>query len=321
MSLHVVSGEDSFGVSHCVTQLRNQWMASLPPELTSLLYQRLDNPRVDTVINQLQAQVFALGGTPVLEITGFTGFKEAIDKDDWRNALQEALTDAEESKHVLWISPKIDRKFKWVKWLLALPQCQHHNFDPIAPWETAQAEDRLHHMAKTANIPLTPAAAAKIIETLGTDFFAMAQVLQQGLLLSQGKPLAPEHVRPFMADSDNVFKAVEAWVSQANPPDVRWRMWLGILDNDNPHRLLALLTKLVTDYWLVKTMTAQRQPPQAIAAVVGKKPGWVSVQLKWLAKVPTERLAMLHRQLATTEWHLKTGQLPPRLAMEQLWAY
>jgi DNA polymerase III delta subunit len=316
MSLWILSGEDAFLRDNQRKQLLAQWLADVPDALHALLLTRLTNPPLTVLTDTLMTQVFALGGTPILDIQGFDPFKQAIASDTQREALENALLST--TKHVVFSVPKLDKKLKWVKWLLAQPNTQHEVFDPLAFWETDKAVARLMQLAKQQHITLQPAAADHMVDALGMDFYSLLHVLEQAFVLAKGQPVTQTHVTPFLPSGDNLFDALSDWIQQTSVK--RWHVLDHVLETDAPQRVLALIQKMLHDYWLVKTLTEQGQTPQDIAGWVGKKPGWVSMQLKWLQKVPTQRLAHLKAQTLDTENALKSGQLDARLALEMLWA-
>ena len=317
MSIWVLSGEDAFLRQNQRQQLLAAQLAAMPEAMQNMMYSQLNNPSIELLTDTLLAQVLAIGGTPLLEVNTFDGFKTAINSDKARDALQEAL--GQTQKNVMFVTPKLDKKLKWVKWLLGQPQVHHEAFDPLAFWEQEKAIARLMQLAKQQHITLHPNAAQHMVSSLGMDFYALSQVLQQAYTLANGQAVNNDHVTPFLPSGDNLFESLAEWVQQARGPQ-RWQTLDHVLETDAPHRVLALTQKMLHDYWLVKTMTDQGQTPSDIATWVGKKPGWVSMQLRWLQRVPAQRLSHLKSQALQTENAIKSGQMEARLALELLWA-
>jgi DNA polymerase III subunit delta len=317
MTIWVLSGEDAFLRQNQRQQIVSAQLTAMPEAMRAMMVTQLNNPNLQQLTDTLMSQVFALGGTPLLEVNGFDGFKAAISSDKAREALQEALSATQ--KNVLFVVPKLDKKLKWVKWLLGQPHVQHEVFDPLPFWEQEKAIARLMQLAKQHHITMQPQAAQHMVASLGMDFYALSQVMQQAYTLAAGQLVTLAHVTPFLPSGDNLFDSLAQWIQQADAPQ-RWQALDHVLETDAPQRVLALTQKMLHDYWLVKTLTDQGQTPMDIASWVGKKPGWVSMQLRWLQRIPTQRLNDLKMKTLQTENALKSGQMEARLALELLWA-
>jgi DNA polymerase III delta subunit len=220
----------------------------------------------------------------------------------------------------VFVTPKLDKKLKWVKWLLSQPQVTHEVFDPLPFWEVGKAVDQLLVLATQQHIKLDRQAATQLIDAHGMDFFALSQAIEQAHVFAKGQPVTPTHIQAFLPANDNVFDALMAWVQQHQPTENRWQVLHKVMQTDAPLRLLGLTQKMLNDYWLVSSMMRSGHQADSIAPLVGKKPGWVFNVWKWLQHVPPERLVDLRLGAIETDWAIKRGDLAPQLALEVLWS-
>lgn len=144
------------------------------PAMAALSYRKLEKPSLTETLEAVGAPSLCLGGDSLLEIRHFAPLEKALDPDAdadkaQLDALMTLLGNLAPSRHILFVSPKIDRKVKFAKWLTSQADCDAQEFKSFAFWEVDKAISTLLRVMRDREIALSSEAARLLVEQLGVS--------------------------------------------------------------------------------------------------------------------------------------------------------
>lgn len=165
MSIYLFWGDDEFGLSQRVEQLRQE---TLDPAWSSFNFDRISPEQDDgpiQALNQAMTPPFGLGkrlvwlvNSPILQSC----------PEDILEELQRTLPQIPDTTVLLWTSDaKPNGRLKITKLLQNYAEIQE--FSVIPPWKTEQLESQVRQVAKTLEVPLSTEAVELLTVAVGNN--------------------------------------------------------------------------------------------------------------------------------------------------------
>src|SRR5690349_21640077 len=129
MPVLVYWGEEAYDLQEAMERLRKERLSG---EMAAFNHKVLKNPSIADILEATQSAGLLFGGDQQLvEIHQFKCLTKAASDDEAKllEQLKEALQDVGDAKTVVFVSPKIDRKLKFPKWLTSQPWVQAKEFE------------------------------------------------------------------------------------------------------------------------------------------------------------------------------------------------
>jgi DNA polymerase-3 subunit delta len=213
---------------------------------------------------------------------------------------------------IFWAEGKLDRRKKNYKFFEKLEAA--YNFAYL----TGRARRaRLASEAERVGVKLTPEAVSYLDYALAPDLFTVVRELEKLAAYAGDKELAAEEVAEVAATSrlDNVYEMVRH-VGEGRLADALTELRRLLLAGERPESMIGLFARQVRLIWLARELRAAGLAAAEIASRLRVPPFYVGEYLAAADRLPPERLAALHRQLSELDHGVKTGRLPPSLALE-----
>lgn len=320
MPVHVFYGPEEYLRTRAV---RSFCEDRVPPEMAAFGYSRLEKPGIADVMEAAGRVTLSLGGASVVEIRNFPALEKALNEQDEKmlEPLKAVLgEDLPENRFLVFVSAKIDKKIKLVKWLTQQKQVTFHEFAELPFWKADEAVARLVSEAKREGILIKPPAAAMLVESYG---FALQPLMSEAKKLAvytgSERPIDRADVMALCLCHENVFQLLSDWVLEANRSGV-YASLAELLLHQHPVQLFALTQTFLDNIVRFRLWEARGVSPAEMAERSNKKPFSINKDLNKFRRVPLPRLLHLKNTLMTMEWKAKTGQLESRLALEALLA-
>lgn len=318
MPLTVIYGNETFLVSQAVHQLQ---ASVVDPAMKELSHVVLEKPNVDQVIEAVSAVRFNLGGSTLIEIQDF----DLLDKTPSSTAdekqldvLKEVLLDIDDTKHVLFVTSKMNRRIKFPKWLTSKDSgARVQEFKVLNFWQTGDAVDAVIQYARQNNITIQPQAAQLLVEFMGVELQPLINEVQKLSVYTGGKPVTAENVMTLSGHNDNTFAMLNDWITEKNRPEV-FNTLNEILLTQHPMPIFSLTQTVLNNIFQLKLWQMSGLSPNEMAALNKKKPFKIQKDLEAYRSVPFERVKCLKEKTLDLEWKMKTGELNGHLALEIL---
>jgi DNA polymerase-3 subunit delta len=319
MPVYVYTGEDTYHLSRAVKRLREK---IVQPEMAALSYKVLQAPSIAELQASAGAVSFALGGDTLLEVREFSYMAKSADgkgEEAQLEILKEMLLELPSSKHVLFVSAKMDRKYKFPKWITGQKSFIVQEFKDLAFWQTEEAAQQLLAICREEGWPLTPQAAELLVASYGVGFQPLINEVQKLAVYTAGQPITPEAVAAISVRNDNVFEMLEDWMNDRDRSQIA-RTLNELLLRQHPVQLFSLLQTTLDNAYRLRLWKSLGMSDYDIAQKLNKKPFKIQKDLEKIATVPLARLQRLKHLATEMEGKMKTGRLNDRLALEVLLA-
>jgi len=321
MSISVHFGDEEYLLQQSVVQMRQKL---LDPAMGSLGHKQIDSPSIEAVLEAIGAVYFNLGGKTLIEIHNFAFLSKAASHPSDEKAIQELmqlLENVDDSKHIAFISDKVNRTIKFPKWLVSgkSVKVDIHEFKALNFWQTDEAIRLLLHECKQRNLQIEPKAAMVLVEHLGIAMRPLLTEVEKLATYAIGRSITVKDVSLLCAHDENTFKMLADWLQQKNRQEV-----FGILEElllrQHPVALFALIQSWLGNLFRLRYWQKQGLQEKDMADRTKKHPFKIKKDLQEFSQVPFERLDTLREKVIQLEWQSKSGQLNARLALEILMA-
>lgn len=321
MSIHLLYGEERFLLDKALLALRS---SKVDPAWEAFCYQKLQAPSLSQLVETLSTVRFALGGTgdTLLEVREcaalFEAPKTASEEAALTQLLKHVLPNLEPTRHIVFVSTKIDKKFKLSKWLTTAANGVNVLEFALPPfWQPERVVQALCHAAKEEGIPIQPQAAELLVESQGFLLLPLLQEVRKLDLLREGKPIDAHLVRQVCQLQENTFRFFEDWLLRRQP-QLRLETLMQLMQGNAPMGLFYQFRGLLDTALKLRFYRQQKVDFNTLAQKLGKKPTYLQNVDKTLAPVATARLWRLYKQATDLEWRFKRGLINDQLALE-LW--
>lgn len=319
MTTYLIYGEEDYLIHQAVGEVRKR---HVNPDMVALSHKVLVKPDVGEAIEAVSAVTFNLGGETLIEIRNFDLLSRTPDSDTEEKQLEELkalLPDLDPAKHVLFVNDKINRRYKFPKWLTSdkalaaqVSECKPLNF-----WEADKAVEFLMREAGRLDIKLQPQAAALLVEHMGVGLQPLLNEIQKLAVFTGGAPVTPDAVRILSNHNENTFAMLGDWIKDRNRTEV-YRTLEEILLRDHPIRLFALIQSHLNHIFQLRLWQGLGMSFDEMAKRNKKHPFKIRKDYEEYRQVPMTRLETLRQKTLEYEWQSKTGGLDSRLAVEML---
>ena len=317
MGLTLLCGDETYRLETELARLRTAWV---DPAMAAMSHQVLHKPSVSELMESLGTVTFALGGEPVLEVHDFHLFHTTANESEKKqlDSLQALTTDAAQQKQVLFVSPKMDRKLKWTKWLIKQEGLTLSEYKTLPFYKEEDAAQQLVSVAQQdAGIQLHPQAAQQLVNTYGTALQPLMNEVRKLALYEPNQPISPHTVETLCDQSQNLFKLLDDWVlcrdKAKSLSDLQ-----ELLLRQHPIQLFGMVQRFLRTLYQLKAGEALRKSPDQLASELNKHPYKIKMDLQLYRPVSFQRVKSLQQQAVTLEYQSKTGQLNDQLALEML---
>lgn len=316
MPVSVYYGDESYLLEQAVKRLRAN---VVDPAMAGLSHRVFENPKIHEVLESVGAVAFSLGGMTLFEIQGVPWLQKAASTADEAQLeeLKTLLKTLDPAKHVLFVSDKANKTVKFSKWLAKLPGVDWQEFKQLAFWEGDKAVQLLMQQAKHRGIQISAQAAHALVDNMGVALQPLFNEIEKLSVYTGGKPIELPDVRLLSNHNENTFAMLGDWVRCKNRAEV-FRTLDELLLKQHPVQLFSLIQTYLNNLFQLRLWQQLGYSQASMAERSKKHPFKIKMDLQEYASVPFARLAHLKKQTLEMEWRSKTGDLPPRLALEML---
>lgn len=317
MPVYCYYGEEGYLLNREVRALRDR---VVNPQMAALSHKVFKAPAIYQVVEAVGAVSFSLGGDTLLEIRDFPFLEKAASEDSEKaqlEQLKEALESVEPSKHVLFINGRIDRKVKFPKWLASQKSFTVREFKTFNFWETDKAAQMLSDLARNQGTQIEPAAAMKLVETMGVALQPLMNEIEKLALYAQDRPITVGDVGRLSNHNENTFAMLSDWINRRNRSQI-FETLDELLLRQHPVALYGLTQTYLNNIFRLRFLRQLGYSEAEIAGRLKKHPFKVKKDLEEFRQVPFSRLVRLREKALELEWKCKTGQLSDRLSYEIL---
>ncbi len=319
MTVSLYYGDEEYLLQQEVKRLRE---SVINPQMGSLGHKLLESPSIGEVLEAVGAVCFNLGGKTLVEIQNFPFLNKAASAsaDEKQIAdLMELLENHDETKHILFVSAKINRSIKFPKWLTAnkklaldLRECK-----TLAFWQADEAIQRLIQESKRRGIQIEPKAAALLVEHQGVSLLPLMTEIEKLSVYAAGRAITAADVATLSNHNENTFHMLADWLHNRNRAEV-FHTLDELLLRQYPIQLFALTQSWLGNIFQLRYWQQRGLSEAQMAEMTKKHPFKVKKDLQEFGRVPFERLEKLRAKTLEMEWKAKTGELNAKLAFELL---
>ncbi|MBY0450958.1 MAG: DNA polymerase III subunit delta [Cyanobacteria bacterium] len=327
MTVYVFYGDDEFLRQQALKKLRE---THVDPAFAALCHRQIQSPAVHELLEAVQSGSLALGGDTLLEVHQCSLLHESPKGSAdaaWIESLMETLKDslsamagqANPAKHLVFVNEKLDRKYKFPKWLVAQPFVQVHEFASLPFWKQDDMAHWLVQAAKSQDILISQDAAALLVDITGMDRRLLMSEVEKLSVFTAGKAIGPQDVMLLANHPENVFEMLGLWLQGKTPVHV-FDILENLLLRKYPIELMALIQSHLSQMFRIKLWHSLGYSDADIAAQTQKKPFKIQKDREALLAVSLSRLKKLKEEAIRLEIQSKQGALDARLALEMLLA-
>ena len=184
------------------------------------------------------------------------------------------------------------------------------SFPKLVAWIKKEAEER--------KIQLSPEAVAYLAEN-GGDLWLLNGVLDQVRAFSNGAPVGPEEIKPFLNEKldDNIFSMVEALVTGRRELGIKLLYEQRRLGQEDIQIFNLLLWQFRTLLSIADLVEREPGMPDAVvASKTGLRPFVVKKNGSVIRRYSIGKLRSLYKELEHIDVKTKTGQADPALLLD-----
>lgn len=318
MAISLYFGDEEYLLQQELKRLRT---SIVNPQMGSLGHKILDNPSIGEVLEAVGAVYFNLGGETLIEIQEFAFLSKAASGADEKQLaeLMALLENLDDSKHILFVSAKINRTIKFPKWLtshkslgLNLKECK-----TLAFYQTDEATQRLIQESKRRNIQIDPKAAALLVEHQGVSMLPLMTEVEKLAVYAANRSITAADVATLSNHNENTFQMLADWLQSRNRGEV-FHTLEELLLRQHPVQLFALIQSWLGNLFQLRYWQQRGYSEAQMAELTKKHPYKIKKDLQEFGRIPIDRLESLRAKTLELEWKSKTGELAPKLALEML---
>jgi DNA polymerase-3 subunit delta len=321
MSISLYYGDEEYLLAQAVKTLRAR---VINPQMGSLGHKRLENPSIGEVLEAVGAVCFNLGGQTLIEIREFAFLGKAASGIDEKQLaeLMALLENHDDSKHILFVSGKINRSIKFPKWLTGhktlkvdIRECK-----TLAFYQTEEAIQRVIQEAKRQGIGIEPKAAALLVEHMGVSLQPLITEVQKLSVYAGNRPVSAQDVALLSSHNENTFRMLADWLKGRNRAEI-FHTLDELLLRQHPVQLFGPIHTWLGNLFQLRYWQQKGLSETQIAEITKKHPYKIQKDLQEYRQVPFSRMETLRSKLLELEAQAKTGGLNPKLALELLMGY
>lgn len=320
MSIALYHGDEEYRLQQAVRAVRTQ---TVNPDMGHLGHKRLQNPSIGDALEAIGAVYFNLGGGKTLiELHEFAFLSKAAGStaDEKQLAdLMDLLEHHDDSKHILFVSTKINRSVKFAKWLTGhktlRPEIQE--FKQLAFYQTDEAVRLVLEDCKAKGLRIETKAAQLLVESLGTSLRPLMIEIDKLALYAHGRAITVQDVTTLSNHNENTFGMLADWLHNRNRASI-FHTLDELLLRQHPIQLFGLIQSQLGHHYQLQYWQHRGMSQAQIAEATKKHPYKIKMDLQEFGRVPFQRLDTLRQRAIELEWQSKTGQLDARLALEML---
>ncbi|NLF83588.1 MAG: DNA polymerase III subunit delta [Candidatus Gastranaerophilales bacterium] len=319
MPAYIYWGEEEYNLENAVKELRDK---VVDPQFAMLSHKILNEPGEKQILEAARTVPMMLGNLLIEVRTTslfFRGKRSLPSDDPIMKQLAEAIEKLDKRIHLLFVCPveresgkKIDSVMKLVKTIqkcgeiIEFPAFKYYEEDKVVQWLTKQAEKR--------NLKLETKAALSLVRDMGADLRKLDMELEKiAVAIHPRSAIKLDDVKDVVSTNENVFLFAEYWLN--NDAGKALSELHRLFEKNDPVKIAATL-QTVTRRWLKIKTEAKTKNSFEISKVVNMHKFVVEKELEKLRKIPEERLFSLRESLKNTEYKIKSGELPPQMALE-----
>ncbi len=323
MTVYVFYGDDDFLRGQALKKLRE---THINPAFAALSHRQISSPAVHELLEAIQSGSLALGGDTLLEVHQCSLLHESpktTGDEAWMETLKESLCQVSvqenPAKHLVFVNDKLDRKYKFPKWLTGQPFVCVQEFATLPFWKQEEMAHWLVQTGKSQGITISMDAAALLVDITGMDRRLLMSELEKLFVFTSGKAVSPEDVMLLANHPENVFEMLGLWLQRRTPLHV-FDVLENLLLKKYPIELMALIQSHLSQMFRIKLWHSLGYSDADIAAQTQKKPFKIQKDRESLYNVPVARLKHLKEEAIRLEIQCKQGAMDAKLALEMLLA-
>jgi DNA polymerase-3 subunit delta len=318
MSISLYYGDEEYLLHQELKRLRE---SVVNPQMGSLGHKVLQSPSIGEVLEAVGAVCFNLGGKTLIEIQDFPFLAKAASGTDEKQLaeLMDLLENHDEGKHILFAATKINKTFKFTKWLASNKKMpvDVREFKTLAFYQTDEAIQRIMQECKRREIAMSPQAAALLVEHQGVSLLPLMTEIEKLSTYAAGRAVTVEDVKTLSNHNENTFHMLADWLHNRNRPAI-FHTLDELLLRQHPVQLFALTQSWLGNIFQLRYWQQRGYSEAQMAELTKKHPFKIKKDLQEFGRVPLERIESLRGKVLDLEWKTKTGELPGRLAYEML---
>lgn len=319
MSISLYYGDEEYLLQQEIKRLRE---TVINPQMGSLGHKVLEAPSIGLVLEAVGAVCFNLGGKTLIEIHEFPflGKAASASADEKQLAeLMSLLENHDDTKHILFVSTKINRAIKFPKWLTGHKTLglDLKEFKTLSFWQTDEAIQRVMQESRRRGIQMDPRAASLLVEHQGVSMLPLMTEVEKLSIYAAGRTITPADVETLSNHNENTFKMLADWLNQRNRAEV-FQTLDELLLRQHPVQLFALTQSWLGNLFQLRYWRERGMSEAQMAELTKKHPFKIKKDLQEYGRVPFQRLETLRAKTLDLEWKAKTGGLDSKLAFEIL---
>lgn len=275
---------------------------------------------IEDVIEDAETFSF-FGGKKVIVAKDFTAPLSSKKKEEktvhnW-NVLETYITNPSEATHLILISEeeKVDARKKITKALqenTVVVNCKPFDEKTMDAWLKMQAE--------RYNITFDDVAKEKLVTKVGTNLFLLVSEMEKlALYVGEGGTVTEQHVDHLTARSleQDIFSLIDkALKKKLDEAIVIYHDLLK--QREEPLLILILIARQLRIYYQVKLLSQRSYSQKQIATQLKLHPYVVKLAMREINRFEEERLLSLLKEVANTDYAIKSGRMDKQLAVELL---
>jgi len=319
MTVSLYYGDEEYLLQQEIRHLRE---SVVNPQMGSLGHRSLESPSIGDVLEAVGAVCFNLGGKTLIEIHDFPFLHKAASASADEKQLAELmalLENHDDTKHILFVSAKINRSIKFPKWLTSHKTLglDLREFKSLAFWQTDEAIQRVMQECRRRGIQMEPKAASLLVEHQGVSLLPLMTEIEKLSIYAAGRSVTVADVEALSNHNENTFKMLADWLNNRNRAEV-FKTLDELLLRQHPVQLFALTQSWLGGLFQLRYWREHGLSEAQMAELTKKHPYKIKKDLQEFGRVPFQRLESLRAKTLDLEWKAKTGGLDGKLAFEIL---
>lgn len=306
--LFLLYGPDEFSRSAALARLR----AALPADVAEMNVTRLDGRKLklEALVAACEAMPFLAERRLVIVTDGLKHSRAGKEREELRAYLEKVPASCD---LVFVETEDVDRRSILYTQLKKCGEVRE-----FTPPQGAELLRWLAERARSLGARLEQAAAARLVELVGTDTRALVTELAKlATYVGRDAPISVAAVDLLVADrqEQNLFAFIDELSTRRLGPALRGARAL-LEEGQAATYVLFMLARQLRILIGVKELSAQRLRPDAIAAELGQKPFVVRKALDQARGFSPGELEQLHDRLLELDVATKTGRIQADVALE-----
>lgn len=195
----------------------------------------------------------------------------------------------------------------------------HATVRPFPPLRGAALEGWIRKRATQLSGQLSPRAVRLLMELVGDNLWTMSHELEKLFLYAGERVVAEEDVKALVstAREANIFAMVDA-ILQSRPRQALSTLHRLLDEGDTHPHLLAMITRQLRLLLMARELKGQGLSQDEMRGKLGTAPYALRQLMELLPYYSVDRVKGAYARLLDTDLSIKTGRLPPELALDLL---